>query len=247
MVLSHPNHEIASYGFIHTTQPHLLYLTDGGGQERVDQTRRGLEKIEALDRAVFLNWTEDSYYKALLRKDVSFFVEAGLAAKNAYSGMRPQVIFCDAIEFYNPVHDLSLPISIFAFGNGERNILEIPLVHQKKENPETYEFQRATDRRKYSESTFTLTDGDLALKVDAWQNVYGILAKQFGPMLPNFKQAARTETFISSGRRLFTPGPDCVLRYEWRAALLKGAGEITDSITYEGHYLPIAEALLKAN
>ncbi len=42
MIFSHPNHEIAVLGTIARLQPEFLFLTDGGGQDRVDETKEGL-------------------------------------------------------------------------------------------------------------------------------------------------------------------------------------------------------------
>ena len=37
-VFSHPNHELAIFGLLQRLRPRLIYLTDGGGPERVAQT-----------------------------------------------------------------------------------------------------------------------------------------------------------------------------------------------------------------
>ncbi len=42
------------------------------------------------------------------------------------------------------------------------------------------------------------------------------------------------------------PEVNRVLRYEWRAALLKQRGTIHNPITYADHYAPVVERLLAA-
>src|SRR6185503_5972515 len=70
VVTGHPNHELAIFGFVQRARPHLLFLTDGGGQERIDESRRALASIGALHRARFLGWREQTLYDALLARDV---------------------------------------------------------------------------------------------------------------------------------------------------------------------------------
>ena len=75
VVFSHPNHEVAVFGLLQRWRPALLYLTDGGGADRVAQTEQGLRSIGLLDRATFLNKSEASFYQALLDVDQPFFDE----------------------------------------------------------------------------------------------------------------------------------------------------------------------------
>jgi hypothetical protein len=41
-VFSHPNHEGAVLGMVQRLRPHLVFLTDGGGERRVNETRAAL-------------------------------------------------------------------------------------------------------------------------------------------------------------------------------------------------------------
>jgi hypothetical protein len=114
LVFSHPNHELAVFGLVQRLHPHLIFLTDGGGAERVGQTERGLERIGLRDRAHFLNYTEAAFYEALIEGDVHLFREVARNLRAWLDCIRPAQVLCDAVEFYNPVHDLSLPIALAA-------------------------------------------------------------------------------------------------------------------------------------
>src|SRR5262245_11842031 len=106
VVFSHPNHEIALFGWLHRTKPPIVYLTDGGGEARVAQTRAGLRSIGCLDRATFLGHTEASLYEALLGRDLRFWRALAEQVRAALAVHAPRQVFCDAVELYNPVHDM---------------------------------------------------------------------------------------------------------------------------------------------
>jgi len=149
VVLSHPNHELAIFGFLQRFRPHLVYLTDGGGQPRVEETRRGLESIGLLEHAHFLGHPEKSFYDALLARDSALYEEVASQVCTCFQALKPEQVFCDAIEFYNPVHDISLPIVRAALdGQVGASVFEVPLVYQKAGEGESYVVQRMPGSRR---------------------------------------------------------------------------------------------------
>lgn len=73
-LFTHPNHEVAAFGMMKRSEPSkLIYLTDGGGQHRVNETKAVLSKIGLSESAVFLNRREDTFYKAILNLDCEYF------------------------------------------------------------------------------------------------------------------------------------------------------------------------------
>jgi len=137
-IFSHPNHELAAYGLIQSLDPRIIYLTDGGGQDRVAQTRTGLASIGRLKSAVFLNHAEDRFYQALLDQDADFFSGVAGQVREALGSDPIDAICSDAIEFYNPVHDLATPIVRSAVGGpGGICHYELPLIHQRPGGSQT--------------------------------------------------------------------------------------------------------------
>jgi hypothetical protein len=59
-------------GSIYRLRPHIIYLTDGGGETRVNQTKQALEVYEP-SSTHYLNYSEQSLYDALLRMDCGFY------------------------------------------------------------------------------------------------------------------------------------------------------------------------------
>jgi hypothetical protein len=245
LVFSHPNHELAIFGMVQALRPTLVFLTDGGSGERVDQTRRGLDTIGLCDHARFLAYSEQSFYEALLDGDAGFYAGVAARVREVLRDLRPKRVLCDAVEFYNPVHDMSLPVVRAALsGDRETPVFEVPLVHQTPSESETYRIQRTPDGGGGEHLEWRLSPSQLQAKIDARDAIYTILTEQMGALILDLPREhlavevvtpAATSLPESDGRRS--------LRYERRARLLLEKGEIDRAITYRDHYLPVASSL----
>ena len=245
VVFSHPNHELAIYGFMQRVRPWSVYLTDGGGNERVEQTRRGLARIGLIEKATFLNHSEASFYQALVDCDSGFFKRVADQVGDAIAAVSPEYVLCDAVEFYNPVHDLSLPIVRSAIKRSSAvSAYEIPLVYQKPGISESYQVQRMPQSRQTDCLSLDLSDEELEKKREARDQVYTILRDDMGPLLTSgFSNFARTEVVAASDWSLPVPSAERILRYEWRAELLRSQGVVQTPIMYGKNYLATVEGL----
>lgn len=247
IVFSHPNHELAIYGLLQRLRPHLIYLTDGEGGARLAQTRRGLESIGLFGRARFLGHTEASFYGALLARDSEFYQGVADEVRVSVQALRPDRILCDAVEFYNPLHDMALPVVRAALhGPADARVFEVPLVYQRRAEGESYEVQRLPSSRRDAQVEFHLSEQELERKVWARDQIYTVLLDQMGPLISGLPHAHLAREFAAPAR-LSVPEPadDVALRYERRAQVLAERGEIEQKITYREHYLPVASSLLK--
>jgi hypothetical protein len=86
-----------------------------------------------LQQAHFLNHPERVFYDRLLEVDTAFFVGVADQLRQIIDQIKPDIIFCDAVEFYNPVHDVTLPIVRAALRDcaDKPPVYEIPLVYQR--------------------------------------------------------------------------------------------------------------------
>ncbi len=245
IVFSHPNHELAIFGLLQRLRPHLVYLTDGGGGDRLAQTRQGLESIGLLGHASFLDQTEKSFYDALLARDSEFYERIAHMVCASVQAHRPERIFCDAIEFYNPLHDISLPVVRAALrGAVNTPVFEVPLIHQRPSEGEAYEVQRTWAAPHDHPVKLQLSEQELAAKVRARDRIYTSLTDQMGSLITELSSAHLALEFVAPARlSIPEPGPDVILRYEWRAQVLAERGEIEQKITYRQHYLPVASSL----
>jgi hypothetical protein len=250
LVLSHPNHEAAIFGIVQRLRPRLVVLTDGGGDPRPRETRAALNRVGLLAHVRFLDFRESDFYRALLDRDLDYFRIVIARLRIELEECAPEQIICDAVEFYNPVHDLSLPIVRAALGPAPAvQVFETPLIHQVTRqgegSPERYELQRFPDSRRGGQIEFHLSKDELREKLAARDKVYGALRQQIGPMLEGTPaDHFATEVIAPAATGLSDPNSDQILRYDWRAKLLLAQGQVTRAITRAEHYVPLAAALL---
>jgi hypothetical protein len=244
LVFSHPNHEIAVLGLISRMRPHIIYLTDGGGESRVDQTREALRDYQPASTH-YLNHSEQSLYDALLRGDSQFY--RGLADQVGAIAEELDVdsVYCDAVEFYNPVHDIALPVVRAAFARHKVPIFEVPLVYQKAGTVEEFEFQRIPNSLSGESICMELSQDELDRKIATIKSgVYKMLFAQLGDsILGCLPTQGGREYFLKARIALPSPTSEQMLRYETRGKALKHKGTVTEVITFGAHYTPIFEAL----
>jgi hypothetical protein len=246
MVFSHPNHEAAIFGMVRRLRPKLVILTDGGGEPRPGQSRQGLARIGMLERASFLGFREQDFYTALLDRDHGYFQDVIARVRAAIDADAPEQVWCDAVEFYNPVHDLSLPIVRAALGTRpQAAVFEVPLIHQKAGDPERYDIQRFPASRRRPSARVQLSAAEFADKLKVRDEVYDSLRQQLGPLLASLPaDHFGTEIVGPAVEGLAEPAGDQTLRYDRRAKLLLERGLVQRAITHAEHYLPMAEAML---
>ncbi len=243
-VFSHPNHEIAVLATLRRLGARTVFLTDGGGPHRVEETRKGLRLAGLEAGATFLPHTEQSFYDALLQLDVEFLKKVVEQLREVFRREKPEQILCDAVEFYNPVHDLTLAIVGAADDAPWQGTFEVPLVYQKPGLPESYGVQTAPDA--FGRIEMGLTEHERELKKSALQGTYTILRDTLGALILASPRASQRETLLPAKTPIRFPDAGRVLRYEKRAASLKREGKVDSEITHAFHYLPLVSALLGA-
>jgi hypothetical protein len=245
-VFSHPNHELAVFGAVQRLQPHLLFLSDGGGPRRQAETRRGLESISAADRARLLDYPESAYYAALLQRDVEFCRRVVADIASVIDELQPEEVFCDAVEFYNPVHDLCLPLTLAALAGRPNSppVFEVPLIYQRAAGEEAYAIQRFPTEQGGEQRELHLSDAELSAKLQARASIYCELRQQLAGLLdavPN--RDAALEVWRPCTTATPVPGAGRALRYEWRGRTLQARGAVAEVITYAEHYRPLVADL----
>ncbi len=247
MVFSHPSHELAVFGLVQHLAPQLVILTDGGRHDRMQETRRGLESIGLSGRARFLEYSEAAIYDALLAGDAHFFEGMASRLRDALEPMEPARVLCDAVEFYNPVHDVTLPVVRAALrGRPEVQVFEVPLIHECAGEPDRFEVQRlpAADPRKRLRRP--LAPAEMAAKRCASDDIYSITHGRLEPVrgdLPG--QTVGDEEIAAARSGVPEPSPGQGLRYERRGRLLQEQGAVEHVITWADHYRPLAASLMQ--
>ncbi len=241
-VFSHPNHEISVYGLMLRECPKAAYLTDGGGGERLAATERSNKELGV--RAVYLNHSEASFYEAILRKDMKFWSGVVDEVAKLIGDADPDQILCDAVEYYNPVHDMSLPLVQAALKKLDFRaaVLAVPLVWERSDG--TFSIQRALPEDRSREFGIDLSGHESARKKAALLTHYGALRAQMGFTDLQVEQACRTEYLVQACSYLREPDPGCHLRYDRRGHEAKAAGKVQEAISHKHHYLPVIKELL---
>lgn len=244
-LFSHPNHEIAVYGLIVRMRPSIVYLTDGGGGARLAQTDKGLSAARISDISYF-NYSEDSFYQAIIWKDLEFFDSVADRIADAIKKFNPAQILCDEVEYYNPVHDISLPLVFRALKRirHDSRVYSIPLVYQAAGAQESYVFQRSLPGKRSDEECFALSPTEGSTKRTAIRDIYIALSAQmqFSPSL--IDQACLKEYLVAAQSPLAEVDPSVFLRYDRRGLEAEQSGLVGKAINYDSHYLPLAQSML---
>jgi len=244
VVTGHPNHELAILGFAQRFRPRFLFLTDGGAEARMNESREALASLGLLDQARFLAWPEERLYRALLDGDLPFFREVVAQVRSEIDTVSPAEVLCERIEYYNPLHDVTLPIVRAALRGRPARIVEFPLIAQEPGEPERYRVNRLAPGDPAEVLELRLTPDELATKLEAGERRYPSLRRQMGAVLDGLPpERSAVEHFVSAAAGLPAPGPEDVLRYEWRGRRLKDGGQVDRVITWTDHFLPFAKAL----
>jgi len=110
LVIAHPGHELRVHGWMEEHRPLVYVLTDGSGSRggsRLESTRRTIERAGAAPGRIFGRFTDREVYRLLLEDRPAALVALSeeLAAALAEAGS--SVVAGDALEGFNPVHDVT--------------------------------------------------------------------------------------------------------------------------------------------
>ncbi|BAB48238.1 hypothetical protein [Mesorhizobium japonicum] len=124
LILAHPGHELRIHHWIELSKPRIYLLTDGSGGRHSARTQYSRDLVEAAGAtagAVFGDMPDAVWYKALLAGDSGFFADVLARIHADLSDMQDVQIVSDAVDGYNPMHDLA-----YAFGDAINRLLQRP-------------------------------------------------------------------------------------------------------------------------
>jgi hypothetical protein len=234
-VFSHPNHELSVLMTLARLEPLIVFLTDGGSEQRMDESKAALSRVGLYPKARFLKHTEASFYQAILRKDARFFVAIANHLRDYIALHKPVQILTDAVEFYNPVHDIAFPIVQKAVGGSEIPVYEVPLVYERQGTPDSYVLQDVPREAPIdSERVEVILDGDeTQTKTLAYLGDYGIIRNSMNPLVVQNPHVFRREVLVGArkpscasftyyGRRYDRRGQEGVQAGTYEKAILSG-------------------------
>jgi hypothetical protein len=109
LIIGHPGHELRIHHWVETARPLTFVLTDGSGrgqQSRLPSTANVLRRAGAKPATIFGRWTDAQAYEILLTGNLGAL--AGLTRELAEALVANEIraVVADAMEGFNPTHDL---------------------------------------------------------------------------------------------------------------------------------------------
>lgn len=109
LVIAHPGHELRVYQWLRINQPYCFVLTDGSGhtgKSRLPSTTKILEETGAKAGCIFGQLTDREIYVAMIEGKINLFTELAEQLANELINKKIECVVGDALEGYNPAHDL---------------------------------------------------------------------------------------------------------------------------------------------
>jgi hypothetical protein len=241
LMVAHPGHELRIHGWLETVRPHVFVLTDGSGRpgrSRLSSTSRVLAAAGAQPASIYGRFTDVALYDAILDGRHDVFRALAQEFADALARLRPEYVVGDALEGYNPVHDVCRTIINVAVdlcgrrGAPPAGNFEFPLVGRpdKARRPSAPAVRLALD------------DAQLARKLAAAHGYAELDREVEAALRENSVEAFRDEWLRSADRR-HTP-PEVPPYYETYGERRVSAGYYSRVLRYRQHVLPVVESLL---
>ena len=109
LIISHPGHELRVHHWMETSKPLVLVLTDGSGsvnRPRLSSTITVLKNTGARSAGVFGRFSDNEMYEALIRKNMPLLCGLLHEVVSILEQEQITLVVGDALEYYNPSHDL---------------------------------------------------------------------------------------------------------------------------------------------
>ena len=239
LFMAHPGHELLLLEWMTRRRPVVCVLTDGSGgagRPRIEETRGLVEGAGATVGAVFGVAPDTEFYAALLRRDVAFF-ESILAALTAeLRRHRVAELVSDAIEYFNPVHDLCSAMACIA---ARRLASEgRPLVRL------CFPIEHGPSARPAGSTVISLPEDRIRAKQEAISSYFS-LAQEAARYLAEHGAALGEEILIPVEGPSPLPPPEETPYYETYGRLRLQQARYAELLTYADHVAPMVSALLQ--
>jgi hypothetical protein len=237
LLVAHPGHELLVYGWMQAIRPMVCVLTDGSGHagvSRLHYTRDLLASLGAREGSIFGRFTDREIYSVIREGRVEVLEALVDELSSVLAAHRIDTLVVDAMEGFNPVHDLCRMLGGAA---AERTGTVLQLEYPVHDRPESY---RGAD----GPEVHDLDDATLAAKLHA--------ARAMSPAIPDVAQMIAQwgeETFRVESLR---PVRDWTARgwpegerplYERTGEERVAASKYARVIRYDEHFLPLLAAL----
>ena len=238
LIVGHPGHELRLFHWLECVRPVVFVITDGSGsgRSRTASTRAVLEATGSTAGSILGAFTDVEIYDAMLTGNVTAVAAATESIAASLVEHKIRTVVADAVEFYNPTHDLCAVVATFAAAcarldrfavierfdypvtttsSGEGIVLELTPADVERKLAAAYAFENLTGD--VDRIVQTLGKGDLAREI----------------IRP-----------VSAGLEL--PVPSRKPFYETHGEERVASGRYAHVLRYEDHFVPFVNALAAA-
>ena len=240
LVIGHPGHELRVFRWLEIMRPTVFVMTDGSGRtgrSRLASTTRILDRAGSRQGSWFGRLTDSQAYAAILKRDFALFIGLTQELARLLIGERVNYVAGDALEGYNPTHDVCRLVIDAALeianrsGGSEVASFDFPLTG-------TSDVYAGNDAIRLK-----LDDDAFARKIAAARS-YAELESEVDDAINNNQPGAfRVECLRPVANHEIDFGPDDKPYYEQYGEKQVAAGHYRDVIRYRDHFLPLAAAL----
>lgn len=114
LVVGHPGHELKLFGWVKANRPRVYVITDGSGRTgipRLSSTARLLAQIGSPPGEIFGCLSDAGIYRAIIECRIPIFLQLVDALKDSFVLNQIDFVAGDAMEGFNPTHDLCRAIT----------------------------------------------------------------------------------------------------------------------------------------
>jgi hypothetical protein len=244
LVIAHPGHELRAFTLLRRLQPKVAVLTDGSGSQgvsRVARTQRILRENGCQDGCWMGEISDPAIYEMILQGDAAPFMEWTIRLATMLRQDSARLVVGDALEGFNPSHDLCRFMIDAAIELAERET-----GHQIENREFLLEGPPGIVPLGREEGVLILTldDSDFAAKKAAAET-YEELRGEMERALARFGEAPfRSEVYQTVSRRgpleeMFPEAPF----YERFGERRVREGVFRSLIRFHGHVRPLVERL----
>ena len=230
---AHPGHELRLFGWMERHQPRLFLMTDGsgGGALRTSHSLETVHRAGAHAGSAFGMAADRDWYAAILNADLTMFHRMIGAIVQAATEQASTLIVSDAVDGYNPMHDLCEAVAASAASALRRQGQGI-----------THLVARAVSGGDDGDIVAEIqVDGEARRRKQAAIEAYAPLAEEVRRLLDEEPAVLSTEQLRCPA---FAWGPSWSPSWEKVGASRVATRKYAQRIEYTRHVRPLALALL---
>jgi hypothetical protein len=240
LVIAHPGHELRVFRWLEVMQATVFVITDGSGRtgrSRLNSTTRILDRAGSRQGSFYGRLTDNAAYSAILNHNFALFIGLTRELARFLIDERVNYVAGDALEGYNPTHDVCRLVIDTAVavanrcGGSKVASFDFPLTG-------TSDIYAGDDAIRLE-----LDDDAFARKMAAARSYAELESEVDDAIDHNQPGAFRVECLRPVANQEIDFGPDDKPYYEQYGEKQVAAGHYRDVIRYREHFLPLAEAL----